>query len=64
MKLLIIIFSWIAALRLSRCGRILPFESEFAILSNTNPNSVADYYFSMQFETNLPATGFLEIIFP
>lgn len=64
MKLLIIIFTWIYSLRLSLCGRITPFGSEFVILSNTNPNSVADYYFSMQFETSLPATGYIEIIFP
>jgi len=58
---LIILLSLIG---ISECGRVLPYGSEFVILSNTNPNSVADYYFSMIFQTNMTSTGYVEIIFP
>lgn len=47
-----------------KCGRVKPFGSEFIVISNTNPNSISDYYFSMTFDTTLPLNGFVEIIFP
>ncbi|KAL4482744.1 hypothetical protein ABPG73_021404 [Tetrahymena malaccensis] len=45
-------------------GRVTPYGSQFIVLSSTNPNTIADYYFSMTFDTSLPSTGFVEILFP
>ncbi|EAS00909.2 transmembrane protein, putative (macronuclear) [Tetrahymena thermophila SB210] len=45
-------------------GRVSPYGSQFIVLSSTNPNTIADYYFSMTFDTALPSTGYVEILFP
>ncbi|KAL4499018.1 hypothetical protein ABPG72_016920 [Tetrahymena utriculariae] len=45
-------------------GRVTPYGSQYIVLSSTNPNTIADYYFSMTFDTSLTSTGFVEILFP
>lgn len=49
---------------IASAGRIKAFGSKFISISNSNPDQIADYNFTMILETPLPSTGLIQITFP
>ncbi len=62
--LILISLILISIIHLVNSGLVRPYGAQYIILSSTNAGDVADYNFTMTLDTDLPATGQIEISFP
>jgi hypothetical protein len=54
----------LSIIHLVSSGLVRPYGAQSIILSSTNAGEVADYNFTMTLDTDLPASGHIEISFP
>lgn len=45
-------------------GMVRQYQSSYITISNSNPDNVAEYNFTMSFDTPLPPNGVVSITFP
>jgi len=64
MNLLFLLLPLFAFLLPAYTGKVRPFGANSIVLSSTNAGDLADYNFTMTLDTDLPSTGFINIIFP